>query len=214
MISPFKVPKTFTKLMRKCYIAVPCGGGIGRNDKGYINGFHDMRVIRDIYVLWQHLHAEAANLSHKPQYYSCHDEKKPADGDMEFWCREICTILNCKFASNATFEWWERNADGQLEKTNGFDWLPTPNFTAETRMLFSQPALVTLFASPELDLRKATKVVEAVYADGYDPVERLVTNFDLKPERVGEYRLFAPLEPMMKHPSSDFVPYTSLSSAV
>lgn len=211
MISPYKVPKTFTKLMRQCYVAVPCGGGVGRNDKGYINGFHDMRVVRDLYVLWQHLHAKAADLAHQVPYYSCHDEDNLADGDMDFWEREVCTILNSKFAGNATFEWFERGDDGALEKVNWFPWLPTPNFTAETARLLSQPVLLSLFDTPEYTLRQVADIVKVV---DYDPVDYLINKFDHTPWRVGEYRLFAPLEQMMKHPSTDFVPYISTSSRV
>lgn len=211
MISPFKVPKMFTKLMRQCYVAVPCGGGIGRNDRGYLNGFHDMRVVRDLYVLWQYLHAKAANLSHQPQYYSCHNEGDLEPGDMKFWEREVITILNCKFGGNATFEWFDRDENGQMVKTNGFDWLPSTNHTAETKMLLSQPALLVLFDDAKPALRDATKMLAAM---DYDPVTHLVDGFDLKPERVGEYRLFAPLRQMMLNPSSDFVPYISTSSEV
>lgn len=208
MIPPFKVPRTFTKLIRQCYAAVPCDWG---DAKGYINAFHDTRVVRDLYELWRHLHAKAANLAHQTQYFSCHDEDNLAEGDMKFWEREVCTILNCKFAGNATFEWFEQNEQGHIEKTNGFPWLPTPNFTAETKRLLSQPALYTLFEMPQYDLSEVAKIVKMV---NYDPIEHLVAKFDYAPERAGEYRMFAPLEPMMKDPSSDFVPYTSPSLAV
>lgn len=211
MISPYKVPKTFTKLMCQCYVAVPYGGGVGRNDKGYLNGFHDMRVVRDLYQLWRHLHAKAANLAHQVPYSSCHDEDNLERGNMKFWEREVITILNCKFAGNATYEWWEPGEDGKLKRTNGFRWLPTPNYIMETAILLSQPVLLTLFGSPKHDLRTAAKIIKATK---YDPIERLVNGFDLIPARSGEYRLFAPLEPMMKGHFSDFVPYISTSSEV
>lgn len=218
----FGVPSRFTEMIKHCYVAVPLGGSFTHPEtNGFINGFDDIRIIRDLYDLWVYVHARVAKLKKVPRYYAIEDPEKVESQDLPTWARrEICHILNAKFAGNATFEWFERNEEGDLVKTNGFDWIDVSRLDVFHELLLNQTPLMCLFDFPENNLTQAWGLYkEVTNREGWLPPTKTLVEYERKHRKHSTEKkhqhppFFVPIEKIISGETTDFVPYISPLSA-
>lgn len=203
VIKPIIVPPIFKYLISHCYVAVPVDE-MGSRPRGYFNGFDHPRVQQRLYRLWKELHSSArkarkADALNWPQL----------NPDL-IWQEQLRIILNGQYMGRREYEWWQADGDDYI-RTAGFEMIRTDNDDPRMVRLFRQRPLTLLFGDPICSLSELKSRYDLT-KDQYDPIKSLA-KWERKNYSDGSC-LFAPIEEIMKNPTTDFVPCISPSSEV